>query len=216
MSTPVLLLPEIRFRRVRPVPPIVLFDELSRSMPSPPFRTAAAPLTSVPIMFPYSSVLLAELFSRTPLVRVAGDEVPQVVLLRLVAAEHLPGAVHLDADLVRRGGRARPVDADGVLLRLVLVALNLDAVRPPVDDVEVADDALCRDEDEAVGAGPGARAVEDDQRVRRAAGRAELGVIVAGPEPILRVILSTPVCRFAFVIACRSEPAPESFVLVTV
>ncbi len=40
--------------------------------------------------------------------------------------------------------------------------------------------------------------------------------MTCGPVPgMAKVIVSRPGCAFAFVIACRSEPAPLSFVFVT-
>src|SRR3954454_7285353 len=49
-------------------------------------------------------------------------------------------------------------------------------------------------------------------------GRAAVaGLIVCTPEPgIANVMVSRPGLAFAFVIACRSDPIPASFVLVTV
>ena len=46
-------------------------------------------------------------------------------------------------------------------------------------------------------------------------GSGDKGEIVWGPVPIANVIVSAPAFVFASRIACRSEPAPESFVLVT-
>ena len=49
------------------------------------------------------------------------------------------------------------------------------------------------------------------------AGSAELGVIVWTPEPVmLKLIVSAPGFALASRIAWRSEPAPESAVVVTV
>ena len=48
-------------------------------------------------------------------------------------------------------------------------------------------------------------------------GRAESGDMVCTPEPgMLKVIVSVPVISFASSIACRNNPTPLSFVLVTV
>ena len=48
-------------------------------------------------------------------------------------------------------------------------------------------------------------------------GRAEAGVMACTPEPIAKTIVSrTPADAFESRIACRSDPAPESAVVVTV
>ena len=46
-------------------------------------------------------------------------------------------------------------------------------------------------------------------------GRADAGVIVCGPEPILKLIVSGPTFRFASIIACLNDPGPLSLVLLT-
>src|SRR5438045_2954773 len=47
-------------------------------------------------------------------------------------------------------------------------------------------------------------------------GKAELGAIVTGPEPLIwKVILSRPGFALALRIACRNEPSPSSPVVVT-
>src|SRR5437660_216307 len=46
-------------------------------------------------------------------------------------------------------------------------------------------------------------------------GRAEAGVIVCGPEPILKLIVSGPTFRLASIIACLNDPGPLSLVLLT-
>jgi len=55
-----------------------------------------------------------------------------------------------------------------------------------------------------------------DEILARGIGRNELGAIVTGPEPMAKRITSAPGVALALCIACRSEPAPRSFVLVTV
>ena len=48
------------------------------------------------------------------------------------------------------------------------------------------------------------------------AGRLDATVMTKGPDPgMLKVMTSAPPLAFASRIACRSEPGPESFVLVT-
>src|SRR2546426_11323893 len=46
-------------------------------------------------------------------------------------------------------------------------------------------------------------------------GRADAGVIICGPEPILKLIVSGPTFRFASIIACLNDPGPPSLVLLT-
>src|SRR5881628_2492843 len=47
------------------------------------------------------------------------------------------------------------------------------------------------------------------------AGSADAGVIVCGPEPILKLIVSAPMFRLASIIACLNDPGPLSLVLLT-
>ena len=48
-------------------------------------------------------------------------------------------------------------------------------------------------------------------------GRPESGMIVCGPGPgMAKSIVSSPARLFAAMIACRSDPAPPSFILDTV
>ena len=70
--------------------------------------------------------------------------------------------------------------------------------------------------------GAGLRVAVDERPGSHERGSCDAGAIVQTPEPsqpapeTLNAIVSAPAAAFASVIAWRSEPAPESLVLVTV